>query len=246
MTGRRIVNTRATHQLSRLTTLLEQAGATVVEYPCIAIVAPEDTKPLTDALQCLASYDWLVLTSANTVAALSSLGVVADGLKVAAVGSSTANAVKAQLGRETALLPEHFTAESLAQALPIQPGERVLIPSSAIAGPALADILTQRGAKVTVVEAYRSVLGAGGENVPALLAQKQIDAVTFTSASTVANFLTRLDSEGGRRPDLACVCIACIGPQTAAMAQAQGLVVSVMPEVHTLYGLVAALAKYFS
>ncbi|WP_395141803.1 uroporphyrinogen-III synthase [Armatimonas sp.] len=246
MTGKRIVNTRATHQNSRFTALLQSQGAEVIEYPCIAIVPPEDDRPLREALANLAHFDWLLLTSTNTVLALAASYPLAPArLGNAAVGPATARAAQAYLGLETVLLPETFTAETLGEALPIHSGERVLIPASAIARTTLADILRARGAEVTVIEAYRTVPGTGGANVPALLAQKQVDAVTFTSASTVENFMARLSAEGGNHADLASVCIACIGPQTAAMAKAHGLQVNVMPTTHTLDGLMEALAKYF-
>ncbi len=282
VTGKRIVNTRATHQNSRFTALLQAQGAEVIEYPCIAIAPPEDDRPLREALANLAHFDWLLLTSANTVLALAALPISLPPLvprdplpirgegrgegsplappplpvigregnrregkpKLAAVGPATARAAQAYLGIETVLLPETFTAEALGTALPIQSGERVLIPTSAIARTTLADILRTRGVEVTVVEAYRTVPGTGGANVPTLLTQKRVDAVTFTSASTVENFIARLSAEGGNRTDLASVCIACIGPQTAAMAISHGLRVDVMPAMHTLDGLIEALAEY--
>ncbi|WP_395093965.1 uroporphyrinogen-III synthase [Armatimonas sp.] len=246
MTGKRIVNTRATHQNSRFTSLLRSQGAEVIEYPCIAIVPPEDDRPLREALANLAYFDWLLLTSANTVLALAESPPLPPARRGnAAIGPATARAAQAYLGLEAVLLPETFTAEALGEALQIQPGERVLIPASAIARTTLADVLRAQGAEVTVVEAYRTVPGTGGANVPVLLAQKQVDAVTFTSASTVENFMDRLSAEGGNRTDLASVCVACIGPQTAAMAEAHGLQVDVISTTHTLDGLIEALAEYF-
>ena len=73
LTGKRIVNTRATHQSSRFSSLLQNHGAEVIEYPCIAIAPPEDDAPLRRALANRDAFDWLVLTSANTVLALASL-----------------------------------------------------------------------------------------------------------------------------------------------------------------------------
>ncbi|MBB6050666.1 uroporphyrinogen-III synthase [Armatimonas rosea] len=247
--GKRIVNTRATHQNSRFTALLQAHGAEVIEYPCIAIAPPEDDAPLRAALADLARFDWLVLTSANTVQTMAALFPemedAVEEIPIAAVGPATAKASAAYLGRKAILLPETFTAEALGKALPILPGQRVLIPASAIAPPTLAEQLTARGAIVTVVEAYRTIRGTGGADVAALLAQRRVDAVTFTSASTVDNFLARLESEGGSRASLTGVCLACIGPQTAAAAEAHGLTVDVMPATHTLDGLIAALGDYF-
>jgi uroporphyrinogen-III synthase len=249
LTGRRIVNTRATHQNSRFSSLLQAQGAEVIEYPCIAIAPPENDALLRAALATLDQFDWLVLTSANTVQTLAALFPemedAVEEIPIATVGPATAKATATYLGRRAILLPETFTAEALGKALPIQPGQRVLIPASAIAPATLAELLTARGAEVTVVEAYRTVRGTGGADVVAQLAQKRVDAVTFTSASTVENFLARLESEGGSRADLGGVCLACIGPQTAAAAEAHGLTVDVMPATHTLDGLIAALSEYF-
>ena len=247
LAGRRIVTTRATHPHSRLSALLKAQGAEVIEYPCIAIAPPENDAPLREALARLDTFDWLVLTSANTVLALVEFCPLPPARRgSAAVGPATAKAAREYLGLEAVLLPETFAAEALGNALPIQPGEHVLIPASAIARPQLADLLRERGAHVTVVEAYRTVPGTGGADLSALLAQKRVDAVTFTSASTVENFLTRLSAGGGDRGDLVSVRIACIGPQTAARAESLGLTVDIQPTMHTLDGLVAALGEYFS
>jgi uroporphyrinogen-III synthase len=81
--------------------------------------------------------------------------------------------------------------------------------------------------------------------VPALAAQRQIDAIAFTSSSTVTCFLQRFTAEGGRRSDLEGVAVACIGDKTAATARAGGLAVAVVPAASTLAGLVAALAAHF-
>jgi uroporphyrinogen-III synthase len=120
-----------------------------------------------------------------------------------------------------------------------------LLPQSAIARPVLADSLAAAGARLTVVEAYRTGLGWGGDPLPALLAEDKIDAITFTSSSTVANFLERLRAEGGDQGDLAGVCLAAIGPVTAEAMVRVDLSADVVPDDYTLPGLVAALEAYF-
>jgi uroporphyrinogen-III synthase len=97
-----------------------------------------------------------------------------------------------------------------------------------------------------VVHAYQTVCGEGGVDVPLLLAQKRIDALTFTSSSTVTCFLERLDREGSLQEDALPVPAACIGPQTAATARDRGFTVLPVPKEHTLDGLVSALESYFA
>jgi uroporphyrinogen-III synthase len=253
LTGKQIVNTRAAHQAEALNALLRARGALPLDYPCIAMIPPEDSTRLDTSLVDLATgrFDWLVLTSANTVTAIAQrLGVLGLSLaeirfRTAAVGPSTAEAAREQLGLEHVDLPTEYIADSLADDLPVEPGSRVLLPESAIARPRLGAQLAARGAEVSVVDAYQTVCGHGGMDVPRLLAQKAIDALTFTSSSTVTCFLERLHKEGGRRQDAFAVSAACIGPETAATARNGGFTVLPVPAEHSLAGLVQALDSYF-
>jgi uroporphyrinogen-III synthase len=252
--GKVIVNTRAAHQAESLNALLRAKGALPLDYPCIAITPPEDSAPLDAALLDLASgqFDWLVLTSANTVFSLAhrlqtlQLTLTGSAFRTASVGSVTAETAQAQLGLECFDLPPEYIAESLAEHLPIETGTRVLLPESAIARPTLADKLAARGARVSVVDAYRTVCGQGGVDVPKRLAQGQIDALTFTSSSTVTCFLERLTQEGGRREDALALCAACIGPNTALTARDCGFTIVTVADTHTLDGLVNALDTHFA
>ena len=137
-------------------------------------------------------------------------------------------------------------AVALAVAIAPAPGQRILLPQSAIARPVLAEMLQAAGAQVTAVAAYRTVLGQGGEAVPGMLAARRIAALTFTSSSTAANFLKRLENEGGDRRDLAGLCLAAIGPVTANTMAELGMPADVVPDSYTLSGLVAALEDYFT
>jgi len=179
---------------------------------------------------------------------ISALGLTLAGsrFRTAAVGPSTAEAARQQLGLEQIDLPAAYIADSLADHLPVEAGTRVLLPESAIARPTLADRLAARGAAVSVVQAYQTVCGEGGVDVSLLLAQKRIDALTFTSSSTVTCFLERVDREGGRREDALAVTAVCIGPKTAATARDCGFTVLPIPAEHTLDGLVSALESYFA
>lgn len=252
--GKRIVNTRALHQAGPLNDALRRRGAVPLDYPCIEIIPPEDVAPLDEGLRTLATggFDWLVLTSANTVAALAArlaaLGLALPDARVraAAVGPATAEAAASGLGLHGMVLPADYTAESLARALPISPGERILLPASALAQPDLATALTERGAVVQAVSAYQTVCGRGGVNVPGYLSRGQVDALTFTSPSTVKYFLERLRTAGGSADQACAIIAACIGPGTAAAAREAGFRTVIMPTEHTISGLADALHQAFS
>jgi uroporphyrinogen-III synthase len=252
LAGKRIVVTRAAHQADELALLLREHGAEPVLYPCIDIAPPEDTAKLDAVLRDASKgeYDWLVLTSANTVMILKqrldASGVaLPTELHIAAIGPGTAKAASALLGLDARLIPEKHIAAALAEALAPQSGTRILLPQAEMARPVLAQSLIASGAAVKAVTAYRTVIGNGGADVPALLARHEIDAITFTSGSTAANFAVRLIDEDGDLESCDGVCIAAIGPTTAVSVRGIGLRVDVLPEDHTLAGLVVGLDVYF-
>lgn len=250
----RIAITRAVHQAPAQRELLEAAGATVFHYPCIAIVPPQKSEALDETLKkaLAGGYDWLLITSANTVYALAqrlhSLGQTLteiDSMQVAAVGSSTAEAIHDQLGITVSAIPAEYTARALGDAIPDLNQSRVFLPQSAIAQSDLIQSLRDQGAVVDAVDAYRTAIAQGGDDVPSMLWEGSIDAITFTSASTVRNFAKRLSIENATIAMLDHVCVACIGPSTAEAAQQFGLNVSVMPAEHTIEGLTDGLVAYF-
>lgn len=257
LSGKRIVVTRAAGQSDEFDELLTSRGAEPLAYPCIAIAPPEDIAPLDAALHGLASgsIDWLVLTSRNTVSVLAArlreLGLnlrAARTVCVAAVGEATAASAERDLGVQVDLVPAEFVAESLVAALVsrLHPGDRVLLCQADIARPVLTEELRAAGVTVTSVVAYRTIPGSGGIDLVANLANHRIDAVTFTSSSTVRNFLERLQADGGTRSSLDGVCLAFLGPVAAGTARQLGLPVHVAPLDHTLPALVDALEVHFS
>jgi uroporphyrinogen-III synthase len=251
LTGKRVVITRAEHQAADLASALAEYGATPLLYPCLTVLPPEDTAPLDDALRHFATFDWLLLTSANSVEAvarrLRDLGLdLPSSVRVGAVGATTAGVARNALGIEPTALPEHFSAAALAEVLPDIAGARVLLPLSSLADDNLARTLVARGAEVCEVVAYRVGVGTGGVDLPHLLATRGVDAVTLTSGSAVTNLLARLVSEDGDTARLADIAIACIGERTAEAARHWGLPVAVTAAPHTVVGLCAALDSYFS
>jgi len=248
-----IAITRAAHQADEMKSRLEAAGFRTLLYPAIAIQPPADTARLDAALRNARDYDWLILTSANAVVAvaqrLDALDLsptILQGPAIAAVGPVTARAARERLGLEMALTPPKAVGESLLAALPIPAGQHVLLPRAAKARDVLPDGLRARRVAVDVIAAYETVIGQDGDDLPAALCSGQVDAIAFTSPSTVRNTLLRLKQEAGLGPDaLAGVIIACIGPVTADAARDAGLRVDLVPDEYTVTGLVTALQRKF-
>lgn len=244
--GKHIVVTRALHQASTLEARLEQYHAIPILYPCIATAPPEDTSQLDHQLRHLASYDWLLFTSANTVHALNArfqaLNLQPDWskIKIGVVGSKTESVFRDIFGHCADFTPETFTGEALAQTLPIQAGAKVLLPQSELADDTVVDTLAARGADVTSLVAYRTVIGEGGDDVPQMLLDNEIDIVTFTSPSSVINFVERIKPlQAFDIPAL------CIGPTTAHAATEIGFTKCLVPNDYTLDGMLDKLLSYF-
>lgn len=236
--GRKVVVTRSAQQAPVLAGMLRRLGAETVEVPVIRIEGPGDGgRALRGAAAHLATYDWLVVTSVNTVERLVPLlGDPPDvgPARVAAIGPGTAAALTGA-GFHVDLVPERFVAESLLDAFPPPTGgRRVLLPRAAAARDVLPQGLRAAGWEVDVVEAYRSVQDQPSPE--ALASAAGADAITFTSPSTVRSYL-ELAGPGAVPP-----VVACIGPVTAAAARESHVDVAVVAEVHTMEGLVAALA----
>src|SRR5207302_2265644 len=175
----------------------------------------------------VAAYDWVVFTSANAVERFLTLVPDARSLgsaKVAAIGPGTAEAL-ARFGIRPDVVPDRFVAESLLDGFPGGPG-RVLLPRAADAREVLPDGLAAKGWQVDVVEAYRTV--AGSPAPAALDGAAQADAITFTSSSTLTNYLEVAGA--GRVPPV----VVCIGPVTAETATAAGLTVDAVADQHTI------------
>jgi uroporphyrinogen-III synthase len=199
------------------------------------------------------SYEWLIVTSTAGVRAIKAHldhlcetsnippSLVGD-LRVAAVGSATASACRDLLDMTPDVVPDTYTAENLAAALGDLRGQSVLLAQADLARPVLAELLAAAGAQLTAVVAYRTVIGSGGADVPAMLAADTIDAITFTSGSTVRNFVQRIGAE--HLDSARQTVIACIGTVTAAAAEQAGLTPTVIADPFTVEGLIAALIAY--
>jgi uroporphyrinogen III methyltransferase/synthase len=251
--GRRVLVTRPRAQAGRLVELLEAYGAEALALPTIEIAPPADWSPLDAAIRSLPGFRWVVFTSVNGVAAfrerLARAGLDARSLAgclVAAIGPETAEAVR-RSGIEPDLVPAEYRAEGLIEALAprLDPGDAVLLVRATEAREALPRELGARGIRVTVAPAYRTVLARdGAADVVPMLESRRVDAVTFTSSSTVRGFLALLAPADARRL-LEGVVVAAIGPITAETAAEHGLHVSVMPHEYTVPALADAIAGHF-
>jgi uroporphyrinogen-III synthase len=249
--GRKILVTRARHQAGRLSEELRARGAEVVEVPAIEIEPPDSWEGLDRAIRQIPEYQWLIVTSANAVRSLRErMRVLQVGsealahLRIAAVGSATAGALR-EAGLEPEVVPREYVAESLIEALGAQVrGQRVLLARAAIARDLIPDALRAREASVEVVDAYRTVIPLDSiEQIRRLFegVDPLPDAATFTSSSTVTNFLALLEAAGvSVPPGMRAISI---GPITSRTLRERGLEPAAEAEPHDLEGLVQAVVR---
>ena len=225
--GRRIVITRSEPDAQVLASRLRALGAVPLVVPAIRIEFA-DPAPLDSALARMQSYDWVIFTSRNAVEAVFRRTARISGPRVAAIGPATAAELRAR-SVEPHLVPAKHVAEGLMEELGDVTGLRFLLPRADIARPDLPDGLKARGGTVDDITVYRTAPAARVEQDLGL-----VDAVTFTSSSTVKNFV-----QGGPVP--AGARIICIGPITARTARECGLNVTEIAGDYTEDGLVEAL-----
>ena len=274
--GVRVLVGRTRHQAGALSAELRKLGATVIEIPFIEIRKPRSFKPLDSALKNLESYDWLILTSVNGVEAMwerlgklqlarvdknfkaSNLGPALDvegrKLCIAAIGPATKKAIE-QRGAKVDVVPKEYVAESVVRSLKKKvKGKRVLLVRAKVARDVIPHELRKAGAEVNVVEAYETILPKSSQNrLRKALKHPQLcpDVITFTSSSTVRNFVGLLggsQSAGrelfrGRAVRGSTIQLASIGPVTSSTLREFGLKADITAKKYTIPGLVAAIVK---
>jgi len=248
--GKRVVVTRALEQSERFCRRLEAAGAEAFLVPVIRIVPSRDPNSMEAAVAGLGEFDWAVFTSINGVKqwwrALEERGLdetALAGVRVAAVGSTTAAALR-ERGVEPDFVPEKFVGEQIALGLGDLDGKRVCLLRAKVAGDELPDLLRDRGCEVVDVPVYENVAVDIGKEAAAELIGG-VDIVTFTSGSTVNNFVAGVRNRPEMNIDLDGLPCACIGPVTAKVARETEMDVVVVADVHTTDGLFDALVAYF-
>jgi uroporphyrinogen III methyltransferase / synthase len=254
LTGKTVLVTRAAEQSSKFTTLLHQQGAKVIEMPALEITAPSSWQDLDNAIHNLASFSWLILTSANGVnyffERLQTLGKdsrALAGIKIAVVGQKTAQVLQ-KYNLQPDFIPPNFVADSLVENFPenlIQ--KKILFPRVETGGrEILVQELTTQGAEVIEVAAYQSQCPNSIEpQVWQALQQKQIDIITFASSKTVSNFWqlikTKIDKSSAIELLLKDIAIASIGPQTSQTCHELLGRVDIEATEYTLEGLTEAI-----
>lgn len=261
--GVRVLVGRARHQAGALSAELRRLGADVLEIPFIEIRNPRSFRPLDSALRQLGTYDWLILTSVNGVEAMwnriKKLSLnqnriqdhrgPADQLvrlRIAAIGPATKKAIE-QRGIKVDVVPKEYVAESVVRSLRSKvKGKRVLLVRAKVARDVIPHELRRAGAHVDVVEAYETVVPASSRlRLQAALKNPRRcpNVVTFTSSSTVKNFVELL---GPARRQLRGILMSSIGPVTSATLRENRLPVDIAAREFTIPGLVAAIQKAFA
>jgi uroporphyrinogen-III synthase len=251
---KRILVTRPAHQAEKLAAPLRAFGAEIILLPMLELLPPSDPAQLKQAIEKLASYQWIVFTSANAARSIGNQ-LAAQGksfqnfpdLRIAAVGGESAHALES-FGVSASLLPDDFAATSLATTLASKVrGLQVLLPQQPGANATIADALTAAGATVHRVEAYRMTLPSGvAAGLKAIFADpnQSPNVLTFTSAQSARNFFALVSEFRITLP--ANTVIASIGPSTTAALNNLGHTPHVEASQSTAQSLADALAAYFA
>jgi len=251
--GKRVIVTRSRDQASVFAEKLIDLGATTVEFPTIDVVPPSSWDELDNAIGILETFDWLILTSANAVRffmeRLRSVGKdirMLKGVNICVVGPKTAESLE-RYGLKADLIPAEFKAEGVLAALGgvRVKGQKFLIPRAKVAREVIPDRLREMGDDVTVATAYENVRPAlDADRMKKLFRENKITTVTFTSSSTVHNFIEILGQKE-YKTFLEGVDVACIGPVTAKTAEEYGMKVAIMPKEYTIPAFVDAIVEHY-
>ena len=252
LNGKRIIVSRAKEQAGSLSSLLKEEGADVLEIPFIEIRPAQSYEALDKAIENLLAYDWLILTSVNGVKAFFSR-LEKQGkseadllhLKIVAIGPATAKAIEKH-GIPVDIVPDEYVAEAVVEEMRNQvKGERVLLVRAKVARDVIPNALRELGAKVHVMEAYETVVPESSRTtiLEALNSDMKPAVITFTSSSTVKNFVELVGQETIDSGLLDDVKLASIGPVTSTTLKELGLRVDIEAKEYTIPGLVEAILK---
>lgn len=252
--GKRIVLTRAQEQAGEFSQLLAAYGAEPIELPTIQIEPPASWQTVDEAIATLDKYQWIIFTSVNGVVpfmervrAAGKDARALGGLHVCAIGPRTAQEVE-RYGIRPDVVPAEYQAEGVIASLEERgmSGVRVLIPRAEVARELLPERLRELGATVDVVTVYRTMMPTNDvASFTQQLRAGRIAVLTFTSSSTVKNFVELLGGREIAQKLAAQAVIACIGPITARTAEEYGLTVGILPAENTIPALADAIARYF-
>jgi uroporphyrinogen-III synthase len=252
LAGRRVLVTRAVHQIGKLSAKLREAGAIPVEVPILEIQPPESFESLDAALRNFSRYDWLILTSANTVRALETrakmLGLSLgqhNRLKVAAIGEGTAKTAE-EAGLRVTFVPVTNVAESLILGLKGQvSGACILLARATKARDVIPGALQEAGALVDVVDAYQNVIPAGAPGELRRALAEGLDAATFASSSSVTHLRAAAVAADLAWPFPGVEAFS-IGPITSGTLREQNWEPAAEAKVSDIDGLVRAVSEFFA
>ncbi|MGV3709143.1 MAG: uroporphyrinogen-III synthase [Gemmatimonas sp.] len=249
--GRRVVVTRAGRQADAMLRRLVDLGATALHWPSIAFAPPQDIQPLREAATNAGDYKWIVFTSANAVSAFADqlFAAAAQGApgltKIAVVGTATARAVR-NLGWRVDFQSAQGSGAALAATLPATLGDRVLFPRADIAAATLPGALRGRGLSVDGVVAYHTLPNRTAHLREQIANRGTIDALTFTSPSTITGFLAMATECGwsvAATQETANIAVVCIGETTASAARDHALHVDTIAAEPTTESMLDAVAQ---
>lgn len=261
--GKSVLVTRAASQAGELSRFIAELGGRPVEMPLIQTVLPRDEEAQEEIKRVfsnLSVFHWIIFTSPNGVRYFFRLWEefyanlsFPPRLKWGAVGPKTADALRNK-GITVDLMPEEYVAEDLLNAITSQifDGSRILLPRGNLARGMLPRELQAKGYEIQELTVYETIMNEEKQDeLLELLLQKKLDIITFTSSSTVTNFVMVIQQEWSKRfgngvhPNwstlLKDIKIACIGPITADTAKEHGFQVDAMADIYTIPGLVKAL-----
>jgi uroporphyrinogen III methyltransferase/synthase len=250
LAGKKVIVTRAREQASVLVEKVGQLGAEAVEFPVIKIVEPESYERFDSVLDSINSFKWIVFTSVNGVDCFFNRMRSKNkdirslyGCKLCAIGDATADKLK-NMGLNVDYVPEKFTTAYLLEGLIslVEPGEKVLLARADIASPELYNGLVKAGIDCEDLVVYRNVPEAvDRDRILSMLEDGKIDYITFTSSSTVRNFVSIIGSD--KLEALIGVKVLCIGPVTEQTAREMGISVTAVADEYTIDGLVKKLLE---
>jgi uroporphyrinogen III methyltransferase/synthase len=252
--GRKIVVTRPEDQAVGFIRTLSELGAECLLFPTITILPPATWNELDKAIKSLSEYDWILFTSVNGVKYFFKRldfqkkdTRYLNGINIGAIGPGTAASLMDK-GINPDLIPDQYWAEGVVEGLKksLLDGKRILLPRPVIARDYIPKKLTESGAIVDVIEAYQTVKPDYSQHQLSMLFKDGvIDMITFTSPSTVDNFLDLLKGKSIFK-ELLKAKVACIGPITAQRAVEKGLKIDIVPDEYTMDALSKAIIEYYS
>lgn len=249
LAGKKVIVTRSREQASKLVDRIEELGGEAVEFPVIKIEKPNDYGHFDSVLERMTEYRWIVFTSVNGVKAFFDRMKIKgmdirklSGVKLAAVGEATGEELN-KLGLNVDYMPEKYTTGELLNNFPSAEGnEKILLARADIAVRELSEGLKRKGYDVEDLTVYRTVIDSERkEGILEMLEEGRIDYITFTSSSTVKNFVSILGQDNIGR--ISSAKVVCIGPVTAKTAEECGMTVAAVADKHTIEGLVEKLIE---